>query len=327
MNNENFYIKKIINSKYLSDKSLSTLSETKSKNTINAYASDWNDFCDWCNYNNFSSFPATSETVVNYINDLADYAKSSTIKRRISAISENYNAAIASGLNIENPCRNWIIKEALIGLNRIKGVRQKGKTPLYWNDLKEIIKVMDLSKLSNIRDKSILLLGFMGAFRRSELASLNINDITFVPQGIIITVTESKTDQNKEGQTVGIPYIEDKNMCPILALKEWINKANITDGPLFRRLLKNGKPSNNALSDKSINLIVKKYVSKIGLKKELYGAHSLRHGFATFAAMNGIEERIIMKQTRHHSVEMVRHYINEADLFVNNPIAMIFNKK
>lgn len=327
MNNENFYIKKIINSKYLSDKSLSTLSETKSKNTINAYESDWNDFCDWCNYNNFSSFPATSETVVNYINDLADYAKSSTIKRRISAISENYNAAIASGLNIENPCRNWIIKEALIGLNRIKGVRQKGKTPLYWNDLEEIIKVMDLSKLSNIRDKSILLLGFMGAFRRSELASLNINDITFVPQGIIITVTESKTDQNKEGQTVGIPYIEDKNMCPILALKEWINKANITDGPLFRRLLKNGKPSNNALSDKSINLIVKKYVSKIGLKKELYGAHSLRHGFATFAAMNGIEERIIMKQTRHHSVEMVRHYINEADLFVNNPIAMIFNKK
>lgn len=327
MNNKNFYIKNIINSKYLSDKSLSILSETKSKNTINAYESDWNDFCDWCTYNNFSAFPSKPETVVNYINDLADYAKASTIKRRISAISENYNAAIASGINVENPCRNWIIKEALIGLNRKKGTRQKGKTPLYWEDLKKIISTINNKNLSDIRDKSILLLGFMGAFRRSELSSLDINDVVFVPQGIIITVKESKTDQTKEGQTIGIPYLDDKNMCPIHALKNWINKANIKDGSLYRRLLKNGKPSKYSLSDKSINLIVKKYVSKIGLNKDLYGAHSLRHGFATFAAMHGVEERIIMKQTRHHSVEMVRHYINEADLFINNPISMIFNKK
>ena len=326
MNNKHFYLKKIINSTLLSNKSLSTLSETKSENTINAYESDWDDFCDWCIYNKFSAFPATSETVVNYINDLADYAKSSTIKRRVSAISENYNAAIASGINLNNPCKNWIIKEALIGLNRKKGTRQKGKTPLYWEDLKKIIVTMNLSCLTDIRDKAILLLGFMGAFRRSELTSLELNDITFVPQGIIITVKESKTDQEKAGQTIGIPYLEDKNMCAVSALKLWIKEANITKGPLFRRLLKNGKTSDNALSDKSINLIVKKYVNKIGLQKELYGAHSLRHGFATFAAMNGIEERIIMKQTRHHSVEMVRHYINEADLFINNPISIIFNK-
>ena len=115
-------------------------------------------------------------------------------------------------------------------------------------------------------------------------------------------------------------------MCAITAVNEWIKKANISEGPLFRSILKNEKAASRRLSDKSINLIVKKYITCIGLSPDLYGAHSLRHGFATYAALNGIEERLIMKQTRHRSVEMVRHYINEADLFVNNPVTMIFEK-
>lgn len=321
-----FYIRNFITKTHqengLSEKSIQTLSETKSENTINAYESDWNDFCDWCKYHKQSSFPATSETIVNYINDLADYAKSTTIRRRISAISENYNAA---GLSANNPCKTWIVKEALIGLTRIKGSVQKGKTPIYWEELQQMLSHMNLHTLTGLRDRALLLIGFMGAFRRSEIVGLDVEDIIFYPQGAVIHIRHSKTDQLQEGQQVGIPYIHDQHMDSIGALREWLSTSGIHEGPIFRSILKNGKVSPHRLSDKSVNLIVKKYIAYIGLNPELYGAHSLRHGFATYAALHGIEERLIMKQTRHRSVEMVRRYINEADLFTNNPISMIFN--
>lgn len=323
----NFYLRnneKTKDNLLLSDKSIETLSGTKAVNTVDAYESDWNDFCDWCKYHNISAFPATVETIVNYINDLADYAKISTIRRRISAISENYNAA---GFSEDNPCRAWIVRETMIGLTRTKGAMQKGKTPIYWEELERMISCMDHNKLSDIRDKAILLLGFLGAFRRSEISNLNFEDITRYPQGIIITLKHSKTDQEQVGQQVGIPYLKNPDMCAIIALNKWVQAAAITSGPLFRSILKSGKPSSRKLSDKSINLIVKKYAALIGLPVDLYGAHSLRHGFATYAALHGVEERLIMKQTRHRSVEMVRHYINEADLFTNNPITMIFHDK
>ena len=307
----------------LSDKSMNSLSVTKANHTIDAYESDWNDFCDWCRYHHQKSYPAQPETIVNYINDLADYAKASTIRRRISAISENYNA---SGDHVENPCRAWIVKEALIGLTRLKGTVQKGKTPIYWEEIEEMIHRMDLSSLQALRDRAVLLLGFMGAFRRSELAGLDVEDIRKYPQGIVVTIRHSKTDQTSVGQQIGIPYLSHSSMDCIHALQEWLTAAGITSGPLFRSFLKNGKVSSRRLSDKSINLIVKKYAASIGLNPEMYGAHSLRHGFATYAALQGVEERLIMKQTRHRSVEMVRRYINEADLFTNNPIDKIFNQ-
>lgn len=307
----------------LSDKSMNSLSVTKANHTIDAYESDWNDFCDWCRYHHQKSYPAQPETIVNYINDLADYAKASTIRRRISAISENYNA---SGDHVENPCRAWIVKEALIGLTRLKGTVQKGKTPIYWEEIEEMIHRMDLTSLQALRDRAILLLGFMGAFRRSELAGLDVEDIKKYPQGIVVTIRHSKTDQTSAGQQIGIPYLSHSSMDCIHALQEWLTAAGITSGPLFRSFLKNGKASSRRLSDKSINLIVKKYAASIGLNPEMYGAHSLRHGFATYAALQGVEERLIMKQTRHRSVEMVRRYINEADLFTNNPIDKIFNQ-
>ena len=205
MPEKHFYLRNIIQTKdnlRLSDKSKETLSETKAVNTVDAYESDWNDFCDWCKYHKVSAFPATVETIVNYINDLADYAKISTIRRRISAISENYNAA---GFSEQNPCRVWIVRETMIGLTRTKGAMQKGKTPIYWEELEQMISYIDTDSLSGIRDKAILLLGFLGAFRRSELSGLDFEDITRYPQGIIVTLKHSKTDQEQVGQQVGIP--------------------------------------------------------------------------------------------------------------------------
>jgi integrase len=322
-----FYLRdrfETLRTRTLSEKSIESLSDTRSVNTLDAYESDWNDFCDWCRFHGENAFPASSETIVNYINDLADNAKISTIRRRISAISENFNAA---GLEEKNPCRAWIVKEALTGLSRRLGTAQKGKTPVYWEDLERIIALMNPAVLADVRDKAILLTGFMGAFRRSELSGLDAENLARFPQGLVITVTQSKTDQKKVGQQIGIPYIENRTMCAVRALEEWMNAGNIHKGPLFRSFLRNGKVSGRRLSDKSMNLILKKWVSQIGLDPDQYGAHSLRHGFATYAALHGVEERLIMKQTRHRSVEMVRHYINEADLFVNNPVAMIFDRQ
>ena len=324
---QQFYIRKKYIEEHdsgLSQKSLETLTETKAENTIDAYEADWLDFCDWCRYHKTNDFPPSAETVVNYINDLADYAKFATIRRRISAMSENFNAA---GLSDQNPCRAWIVRETLIGLSRAMGAAQKGKTPIYWDDLRQIFAQMTDTKLTDIRDKALLLLGFLGAFRRSEISGLSFEDLQFLRQGIVITIRQSKTDQAGIGQEVAIPYLSDSSTCGVTALKHWLEAACITEGPLFRSISKTEKVSTKGLSDKSVNLIVKRHVAKIGLDPELYGAHSLRHGFATYAALSGVEERIIMKQTRHRSVEMVRRYINEADLFTNNPISMMFQKK
>lgn len=214
---------------------MNSLSVTKANHTIDAYESDWNDFCDWCRYHHQKSYPAQPETIVNYINDLADYAKASTIRRRISAISENYNA---SGDHVENPCRAWIVKEALIGLTRLKGTVQKGKTPIYWEEIEEMIHRMDLTSLQALRDRAVLLLGFMGAFRRSELAGLDVEDIRKYPQGIVVTIRHSKTDQTSAGQQIGIPYLSHSSMDCIHALQEWLTAAGITSGPLFRSFLK-----------------------------------------------------------------------------------------
>lgn len=305
----------------LSYKSLRSLNATKSDNTIDSYESDWNDFCDWCRYHSKNMLPSTPETIVNYINDLADYAQMSTIRRRISAISENYNAG---GYSEANPCRSWLVRETLSGLAHRIGSIQHGKTPIYWEELQKIVGLMDETSLSDIRDKAILLLGFMGAFRRSEIVSLDVENIMHFTKGIVITIPHSKTDQSGEGQQIGIPYIPDQSMCAVRAVDAWISASHIVKGAIFRSLIKGGKVSDNRLTDKRVNLIVKKWVAAIGLDPSQYGGHSLRHGFATYAALHQIEERLIMKQTRHRSVEMVRRYINEADLFTNNPVSRMF---
>lgn len=310
----------------LSDKAKQSILLAKAENTIDAYESDWKDFIDWCIHQKVDYFPASPETIVNYINELADYAKANTISRRISAISENFNA---SGLE-ENPCASILVKQAMRGIRRLKGTFQQGKTPIILDDLEDMIALMndmDMDGVERLRDKAILLLGFMGAFRRSELSRITVDHIRFSPQGMEIFLASSKADQEGQGSTVAIPYIDQKEVCAVRAVKAWLRETGIKEGPLFRAFTKTRNLRKTALNDKSIAEIVKKYMALIGADPSQYGAHSLRHGFATTAALHGVEERNIMRQTRHHSVNMVRRYINEANKFVDNPIGTIFNKK
>ena len=215
--------------------------------------------------------------------------------------------------------------ENLHGIKRAKGTNQKAKKPILINNLKKIIDVIDqyLSycglpeleksrKVSNkVRDKAIILIGFAGGFRRSEIVNIDYDDIEFVSEGIKIFIKRSKTDQSGEGMIKAIPYFENKSYCPVLALKHWIEFSEIKSGKIFD------------ISDKSVALIIKKYASLAGLDANKYAGHSLRSGFATSAAESGAEERNIMAMTGHKTTQMVRRYIQEANLFKNNALNKI----
>ena len=319
---DNFFIGRaeaIANNEKLTAKARQSIYIARADNTIKAYESDWNDFCDWCDYHHVSAFPAIPETIVNYINDLADNAKANTVARRISALTENFDAA---GIQ-DNPCRFPIVKNALRGIKRMKGVIQHGKLPILFDDIKEMLTYLEGDTLQQTRDKAILLVGFYGAMRRSEIANLDIDDIQFTRLGMLLTLRKSKTDQYDQGQLIAIPIVQDKNICAVHALKEWIRLSGITSGPVFRGFTRSHTIRKTRISDKTIALIVKHYVALMGMDPREYGAHSLRHGFATTAAQHHVEEREIMRQTRHRSQAVVRRYIDEADRLIDNPVFKI----
>jgi integrase len=182
--------------------------------------------------------------------------------------------------------------------------------------------VQDLGDdILSLRDRSLLLLGFAGAFRRSELTALNIEDLEFTADGVIITIRRSKTDQEAAGRKIGVPFGGSPITCPVRALRAWLDAANLKTGAVFRPIGRWGRVSRDRLSDKAVARVVKKYVEAIGFDPALFGGHSLRAGMATSAARAGKSERAIMEQTGHRSVNMVRRYIRSGSLFLHNASA------
>ena len=295
--------------KSLELETIKNLRNSKSTNTLRAYQSDYNDFSLFCSKNGFQAMPTQPKILALYITHLASYSKYSTLKRRLASISIIHKT---NGHYIDT--KHPIIVENLMGIKRTNGSNQKGKKPLLINDLKLLIKSIDQSKEKNIRkirDKALVLIGFSGGFRRSELVDLEYEDIEFVTEGVKIFVKRSKTDQSGEGMIKAIPYFDNENFCPVKALDKWIVEAELNDGKIFN------------ISDKSVALIIKKYANYAGLDAHRYAGHSLRSGFATSTAESGAEERNIMAMTGHKSTEMVRRYIKEANLFKNNALNKI----
>lgn len=266
---KHFYIGRaevIANNDKLTEKARQSIYVARADNTIDAYQSDWKDFCEWCDYHDVESFPAQPETIVNYINDLADNAKANTVARRISALTENYEAA---GIK-DNPCRFPIVKNALRGIKRMKGTMQKGKLPILFDDIKEMLTYVDGTPLQIARDKAILLVGFYGAMRRSEIAGIEVQDLNFTRLGLLITLRKSKTDQYDRGQQIAIPFVQDKEVCAVTALKHWLSVSGITSGPVFRGFTRGNKGvRKTAISDKAIALIVKHYVGLMGMGQKI----------------------------------------------------------
>ncbi len=308
--------------KKLQDETLKNLKNSKAKNTVRAYNSDFEDFGLFCVKNGFKSIPTDPKIVSLYLTFLSSKdVKISTIKRRLVSIGV-INKLKGHYLDTKHP----VIVENFLGIKRLKGVNQKGKKPLLINDLKQIVDVINKQNepdLKKLRNKALLLLGFAGGFRRNELVSLNMEDIEFVFEGVKITIKRSKTDQFGEGFKKGIPSFENYLYCPVKNLQNWLNISKIKKGPLFVKFSKGSKLTNSRLSDQSVALIIKEYLLKAGLDSKNYSGHSLRSGFATSAAEAGAEERSIMAMTGHKSADMVRRYIKEANLFRNNALSKI----
>ena len=308
--------------KTLQNETLKNLQSSKASNTVRAYKSDFHDFGLFCTKNGFKSIPTDPKIVSLYLTYLSSKdVKISTIRRRIVSIGVIHKIK-GHYLDTKHPA----IIENLMGIKRRKGVKQKAKKPLLINDLKQIINVINKENdpdIRKLRNKTLLLIGFAGGFRRNELVSLDVEDAEFVFEGVKISVKKSKTDQFGEGFVKGIPHFENSIYCPVTSLKRWLNISKIKQGPIFTRFSKGSKITRARLTDQSVALIIKEYLFKAGIDNKNYSGHSLRSGFATSAAEAGAEERSIMAITGHKSTEMVRRYIKEANLFNNNALNKI----
>ena len=308
--------------KTIQEETLINLKNSKANNTIRAYKSDFKDFGLFCAQNGFKSLPSEPKVVSLYVTYLSTKdIKMSTLKRRLVSIGVIHKLK-GHYLDTKHP----IIIENIMGIKRRKGSIQKGKKPLLINYLKKIINVIDEfnnEDLKKYRDRSIIIIGFSGGFRRNEIVSLDYDDLDFVSEGLKINLKRSKTDQFGEGSVKGLPYFDNTQYCPVLSLKKWIEIASISSGPLFRRFSKGSKLSEKRLTDQTVALLIKKYLKIAGIDSKNYSGHSLRSGFATSAAEAGVEERNIMSMTGHKSPEMVRRYIKEANIFKNNALNKI----
>ena len=309
--------------KILHEETLNNLKSSKANNTIRAYRSDFKDFGAFCAKNGFKSLPTDPKIVSLYLTHLSiKDSKMSTLRRRLVSIGMIHKLK-GHYLDTKHP----IIIENLMGISRKKGNYQIGKKPILINQLKAIINVIDQDRenieIKKIRDKTIILIGFGGGFRRAELVSINCEDLEFVPEGVKIIIRRSKTDQFGEGMIKGLPYFSNETYCPVIHLKKWLEISNIKSGSIFRKFNKGYTLSDKRLNDQSVALLIKKYLGVAGIENKNYSGHSLRSGFATVSAESGADERSIMAMTGHKTTQMVRRYIKEANLFKNNALNKI----
>ena len=308
--------------KVLHEETLNNLRNSKANNTIRAYRSDFKDFGAFCVKNGFKYLPTEPKIVSLYLTHLSiKDAKMSTLRRRLVSIGMIHKLK-GHYLDTKHP----VIIENLMGISRKKGNYQRGKKPILINQLKEIVNVIDKEKteeIKKIRDKTIILIGFAGGFRRTELVSIDYEDLEFVPEGVKIIIRRSKTDQFGEGMIKGLPYFSNPIYCPVLHLKKWLEISNIKSEAIFRKFNKGFSLSDNRLTDQTVALLLKSYLSSAGIESKNYSGHSLRSGFATVSAESGADERSIMAMTGHKTTQMVRRYIKEANLFKNNALNKI----
>jgi site-specific recombinase XerD len=290
------------------------IEQAKAPNTLRAYRADWRDFTGWCEARGLVPLPATPETVTLYLSDLAGHCKVATLTRRLSAISQAHQMA-----GHEAPTSAAAVRTVMAGIRRTKGTAAAAKAATLTGDIRAMVAALP-DGLLGIRDRALLLVGFAGGFRRSELVSLDQCDLEFTKDGLTVALRRSKTDQECQGRKVGIPYGSNPETCPIRALQAWLEAAAITGGPVFRGVNRHGRVQGR-LSGYAVALVVKRYAAAGGLDPARYAGHSLRAGLATAAAIGGASERSIMNQTGHKSAAMVRRYIRDGNLFRENAAA------
>jgi site-specific recombinase XerD len=304
----------------LAESALRYLRNSKSNRTRQGYSSDFKHFTVFCRSLDVLALPADPATVAAYLVMLADAGfKAATLSRRLTAIS---NAHSVARFDSPTSTKHAIVKEVWSGIRRTVGTAQVRKAAATTDHLKRMLAQVP-NTTSGSRDRAILLLGFAGALRRSEIVALRVEDVAYLPEGLVLNIRSSKTDQERSGESVAIVHGPSPDTCPIQALRAWLLKGRISTGPLFRRVDRWSLVGDEALSDQVVALLVKKYAGRLGLDARLFSGHSLRAGLATSAAHAGATERTIMRQTRHKSEAMVRRYIREGNLFSQNVSGMV----
>jgi integrase len=288
------------------------LKKAKAPNTRKAYRADWSDFEVWCKHYARPSLPATPETVAYYLADQSQYLKVSTLERRLATISEAHKAA-----GLEPPTRHVQVRLVWAGIKREKGTAQAHMKPALTRHLRAMVAHLPDS-LMGCRDRALLLLGFAGAMRRSELVGLAVSDLALTDEGLVVHVRKSKTDQTGAGRKLGIPFGSNAETCPVRAVQAWLDESRLDDGPLFRAVSRAGLVGERQLSDRVVANVVKRSLVAAGKSARRYAGHSLRAGLITQAAMAGVSERAIQDQSGHKSLLVLRRYIRDGSLFREN---------
>jgi len=278
-------------------------------NTRRAYAGDWRAFAAWCAARALESLPAAPETVALYLADQADRLKPATLERRLAAIAKAHAAA-----GHPSPRAAGAVGLVRKGIRATHGTAPAKKAAVSVLDLRHMLATLPSGR-RGARDRALLLLGFAGGFRRSELVGLDVADLEAAGDGLRVTVRRAKTDQEGRGRTIAIRRGRHPETDPVAAVQAWIADAGLIDGPLFRGVRNNGVVEAGRLSDRTVALVVQRAAKRIGLTPERFAGHSLRRGLATAAAEHGAPERVIMRQTGHRSERVMRGYIEEGSLF------------
>lgn len=287
------------------------------KQTLEAYAADWKHFTTWCEKHKRRSLPAAPETIICYLVETADAYRVATLDRRLASIGYYHKQARHT-----LPTKDPEVERTMRGIRRAKGMAPRGKAPLLPAQLRQVVDALP-DTLTGKRDHALLVVGFAGAFRRSELVALTMEDVQTTRDGLIVTLRRSKTDQ--EGQTMvrGLPRGSNAATCPVQTYEAWVAAAKLTSGPIFRPVNRYGRVGGTALSGLAVPRIVKEALTRAGIDATNYSGHSLRAGLVTAAAMAGVSERIIMLQTGHKNIAVLRRYIREGSVFRENAAAAV----
>jgi len=290
---------------------------SRAENTTRSYRTGWAQFTTWCGEHGATPLPASAGTVACYVADLAKTAKPATIDARLAAISAAHRAA-----GYDSPTKAEAVRLVRRGVRRTLGTAQRQVHPVTVPDLRRMVKGLGTDP-AGCRDHALLLLGFAGALRRSELVGLDLEDVTEGPDGLTLRLRRCKTDQEGAGRTVGIPYGSNPGTCPVRAWRAWFQASSITSGPAFRPVDRHGRVGTTRLSAQAVALVLKRHAARAGLDPSEVAGHSLRAGLATSAAEAGVPERVIAATTGHKGTTMLRRYIREGSLFRENAASAV----
>jgi integrase len=296
-------------------------SRSKATETLRSYRTAWTQWCSWCELMGYRPLAGDAMAVGMFLAHLSRTKSLATARTRLAAVATAHRIA---GVALDT--KAGPIANVLEGFKREQGVKPlKQATPLLVDVLERLLSVYAKYTPANLRDKAIILTGFASALRRSEIVALDVEDVDSVPQGVVLHLRRSKTDQQGKGELIAIHRGTDSEFCAVTALERWIELRGRQPGPLFTRLHKGGRTTDERLRPQAVSLVLKRAVEASGLDPDSFSGHSLRAGLATSAALAGADLKDIMAQTRHRSHDIALRYIRRAEIWKDNVTKLLFS--